>query len=224
MRDRNHEDFQDHIRHIYEETAGCLAADRHTKTLPVFFAELFFILGFTITLYKATLYWPSASNWPNVEAHSLAFSWLYLWVTGAVVIGGVIGVSQTENSVPRLLQQFEYHISEFHQSPQPAEGRRPSAISRQETRWCKIGRERAIAGGVYSWKPKKWKQDLGTFKLGYLSLFQFALVALIIVGASFATAFTLSYTVPKAAVGCRHIPQTLMFVCVLLHPNSSGTN
>lgn len=42
---RSYPNFEEDIRHIHEETAGTLAADRQTKSLPAVFAEAFFIGG-----------------------------------------------------------------------------------------------------------------------------------------------------------------------------------
>jgi hypothetical protein len=75
------------LQYMYEETAYSLASDRSTKSLPVFFAETIFIGGWILALLKAASSDPSPSNWVPVEAHSVAFSGLYLWVTSAVIIG-----------------------------------------------------------------------------------------------------------------------------------------
>ncbi|KAF2184313.1 hypothetical protein K469DRAFT_688793 [Zopfia rhizophila CBS 207.26] len=109
MRDPNtqvNEDLQD----IYEDTSFALAADRSTRFLRVLIAEAFFIATWAIALLRASSSEQNPSNWVNVEAHSIAFSAMYLWVTSAVTMGAVIGAPQTAGAVPRLLQRFEYDI------------------------------------------------------------------------------------------------------------------
>jgi hypothetical protein len=98
------------IRHIYEETAGSLASDRQTRILPVVLAELVFIGGWVISLIKAASSEPNPTNWVNVEAQSIAISALYLWITSTVVIASLIGASQSEDSIPRILHGFEYQM------------------------------------------------------------------------------------------------------------------
>ncbi|KAF2677268.1 hypothetical protein K458DRAFT_163206 [Lentithecium fluviatile CBS 122367] len=213
LRLSRHPNFEGEIRHIYEETASKLAADRQTRSLPVFIAELLFIGGWLIALLRAASSEPSPTNWPQVEAHSIAFSGLYLWVTSAVVAGSVIGASQTEGSIPRMLHGFEYQLKEFRGE---APARRPSACYREETGWCKTGQERAIHGGVYSWRPIKWRDNLEMFGIGIWSLVSFVAIAVAVLYASYFPAAILSYFVPPRGLGCRHIPETLMLVVWLL--------
>lgn len=44
----------------------------------------------------------------NVEAHSIAYSALYFWIIPAVILGSVIGVSQTKASIPRILGLIQH--------------------------------------------------------------------------------------------------------------------
>ena len=44
----------------------------------------------------------------NVEAHSIAYSALYFWIIPAVILSSVIGVSQTEASIPRILRRIQH--------------------------------------------------------------------------------------------------------------------
>lgn len=198
--------FGTEIRHIYEERANCLAADRATKSLPVFVAELFFIGGWVIALIKAASSEPTPTNWPNVEVHSVAFSGMYLWISSAVVLGSLIGASQTEGSIPRLLQAFEYELTQV----QGQLTRRPSAIHREESGWCKTGIERAIYGGLINWRPRKWVSRNPSHKVSNWNLASFLAVALLVLAASYLTAIALSYFIPPQGLNCRHIPQTVM--------------
>ncbi|KAF1973167.1 hypothetical protein BU23DRAFT_640840 [Bimuria novae-zelandiae CBS 107.79] len=209
---RNHPQFETEIRHIYEETANSLAADRATKSLPIFVAETFFIAGWLIALIKAASSEPSSSNWPNVEVHSIAFSGMYLWITSAVLLGSVIGASQTEGSIPRLLQAFEYDLAQV----QGQLSRRPSATYREESQWCKMGQERAIHGGLNNWRPRKWSSRQRSLEINNWTMFSFVVVAVVVLAASYITAIVLSYSVPPHGLNCRHIPQTVILLVWLL--------
>jgi hypothetical protein len=194
------------VRNLHEETAYALAADRATKSLPVVFAELIFIGGWIIALVKAMSSELNATNWVNVEAHSVAFSSLYLWVTSAVVFGCIIGASQTEGSIPRLLQGFEYHMADV----SGYQARRPSAQEREETGWSRVGTDRAFHGGLPLWRPTKWRNVPTHFGIGTSTLACYSLIAILSVGMSFFTAAILSYMVSPRGPSCRHVPESLM--------------
>jgi hypothetical protein len=184
-----------------------LAADRATKSLPVFVAEIFFIGGWLIALIKAASSEPNSNNWPNVEVHSVAFSGMYLWITSAVVLGSLIGASQTEGSIPRLLQAFEYKLTQV----QGQLSRRSSATHREGSEWCGTGIERAIHGGLNNWRPRKWSSRQRSLDISNWHMSSFVMVAMLALGASFLTAIVLSNFVPPQGLNCRHIPQTLMY-------------
>ena len=172
--------------------------------------------GWIISLLKAASSEPSPTNWVNVEAHSIAFSALYLWVTSAVGIGAVIGASQTENSIPRLLQGFEYNMAPFRGYSVPGyRVRRPSAVSREEQDWCKTSTDRAIHGGVYCWRPQKWRGIPEQFDIDPSILIVYTFVAIAVVGSSFLAAAILSYLVAPQGPSCRHIPESIMYVHTL---------
>jgi hypothetical protein len=198
------DNFDDDIRHIWEETAGALAADRQTRTLPVVLAEIIFIGGWIISLVKAASSEPGPTNWVNVEAQSIAISALYLWVTFTVVIGSLIGASQTEDSVPRILHSFEYQLAAF----QGGSGRRPSMKARSDMMWCRRSTDRALHGGLYSWRPHKWRQ--GTFNVEASAIFLYSCTAIAVVGSSLLISAVLSYLVAPQGFNCRHIPEALV--------------
>ncbi|KAH7084854.1 hypothetical protein BKA63DRAFT_4313 [Paraphoma chrysanthemicola] len=200
-------DFIDEIRYIYEEAAGSLAADRQTRTLPVVLAEVFFIGGWVISLIKAAATEPSPTNWVNVEAQSIAISALYLWVTSTIILGSLIGASQTEDAIPRVLHSMEFHLAPF----QRRSTRRPSIAARVDTGWCRRSIDRAIHGCAYSWQPLKWKA-----KSNRSTLFAYAGVATVFVGVSFFTSATISYLVSPEGFSCRHIPESIVFIIWVL--------
>ena len=206
-----HPRFESDLRHIYEESADSLSADRQTRSLPVALAETFFIGGWAIALVKAAATDPNSTNWPNIEIHSVAFSGLYLWVTCAVIIASVIGSSQTQASIPRLLQAFEYHLAEGRAKH---DTQRPSKDFRDEIGWCRTGQQRAIYAGLSSWRPTKWTDRSRSFHTSAFMMAGFVGAALIIVGTSYAAAIVLSHYVPPQGPTCRHVAESMMYVDV----------
>lgn len=208
--------FKDEIRHIYEETAASLAADRQTRTLPVVIAELFFIGGWVISLIKASSSEPNPTNWVNVEAQSIAISALYLWVTSTVVLASFIGASQTEDAVPRILHGFEYQLAAFHSG----RDRRPSMNERVDTDWCRRSIIRAVCGGTYSWRPMKWKGGRGACLRSTRDLIGYSCIATLFIGCSLLVSVILSYLVSPRGFSCRHIAEIMVLVDVLLIPKT----
>jgi hypothetical protein len=196
------------------ETAFALAADRSTKSLPVFFAEIIFIGGWVLALIKTASSDPGPTNWVNVEAQSVAISAMFLWVTSAVVLGAIMGVPQSEESVPRILQRYEYDIAtmrvKYDQTRGKVEQRRASAEGRAEEEWCPSSTIRAAAGGMYSWKPKKWTHSPSGTPTSRRTLLCHAGIAILVVGCSYLTAAILSYLVPPQGPSCRHIVESIM--------------
>lgn len=90
-------------------TAGALAADRATVLVPVLVAEGFFAAVFIadiIRLRPGDQGWLSGKIHLNVEMHSIAFSALFFWLIPTVLLAGLIGISQTEKAIPRILMRF----------------------------------------------------------------------------------------------------------------------
>ena len=94
---------------VIRYAAELLAADRATKFLPIVAAQVIFIGAIAIAFAKTAA---SDANSPNptvfinVEAHSIAFSAQFFWVIPAVIMASVIGVSQTEHAIPRILGMY----------------------------------------------------------------------------------------------------------------------
>lgn len=197
--------FNERILHVYEGAAGSLAADRQTRTLPVVLAEIFFIGGWIISSIKAAASDPSPTNWVNVEAQSIAISALYLWVTSTVVLGSLIGASQTEDAIPRILHTFEYDILAL----RGRANNRPSFQKRVEGGWCKRNIDRAIHGGTYSWRPMKWRASHGP-RSPRKTTFAYFFIATFFTGCSFLMSAILSYLVSPRGWSCRHIPESIV--------------
>lgn len=121
-------------------------------------------------------------------------------------MGSVIGVSQTEGSIPRLLHVFEYYIAGIRGNS----ARRPSAIDRDEYQFARTSTDRAAHGGVFCWRPSKWRQIPREFGIGRGDLVVYSLTSTFSVGMSFLTAALLAYFVPPRGPNCRHILESLM--------------
>ncbi|KAL8869000.1 MAG: hypothetical protein Q9174_004600 [Haloplaca sp. 1 TL-2023] len=162
-------DVQDKITEAARITARALAADRSTKLLPIIVAETLFIGAIAVALGKSASGAKKASSsdtvFINVEAHSTAFSALYFWILPAVFLGALIGVSQTENAIPRILKRFQVDLDRLlvldqHKPLDPTLDGIRLALPRkiESLNQCLTKDDaRTYHGGVYSWQPSKWQ-------------------------------------------------------------------
>ncbi|KAL8992638.1 MAG: hypothetical protein Q9169_006944 [Polycauliona sp. 2 TL-2023] len=160
-------------------TARALAADRSTKLLPIIVAEFLFIATIGIGMGKTTSGARKRTSgdplFVNVEAHSVAFSALYFWILPAVFMGALIGVSQTEDAIPRILRRFQVDMERLLSTLG-----NQSSIATDEVRLRLAGevkilnecfekdreikrQERMYKGGIYSWQPSKWQLQMPVF-------------------------------------------------------------
>jgi hypothetical protein len=83
--------------------------------LPIVYGLFLFIQAFGFAFYKtnqsekASLQYPNG-KWVNIEAHSIAFSALLLWLIPAVYFSSIIGVSQMDEEIPRKLEHFQKQL------------------------------------------------------------------------------------------------------------------
>ena len=139
-------------------TAEALAADRSTKFLPIIVAQAFFIGSVVIAVWKTASKQSGLSTFINVEAHSIAFSALYFWVIPTVLLSSVIGVSQSELAIPRILRRFQVDLDRH---PPTEKVKLPNHVLEQS-------KVRIFSGGIYSWLPAsraKAKSDPHNFKI-----------------------------------------------------------
>lgn len=66
---------------------------------------------------KASLSYPNG-KWVNIEAHSIAFSALLLWLVPAVYFGSIIGVSQVDEELPSKLNAFRQQLLDLQRQSQ----------------------------------------------------------------------------------------------------------
>jgi hypothetical protein len=105
----------------------------------------------------------TSSLFINVEAHSIAFSALYFWIIPAVFLSAVIGVSQTEKNIGRILETLqtalthETGLEDIHL---------PGVPTINEREW------RVAGGGIYSWQPESNSEGLKlSVTINFLSFF-----------------------------------------------------
>ena len=209
---------------ICQKAGNALAADRTTKFFPVVVAQGFFIGTVAIAFGRteAAAEGPNPKTFINIETHSIAFTALYFWVIPAVFLASVIGVSQTENAIPRILRQLQTDITAAfpllksslpneHLTPDDVEGRPDAAL-----------RERS--GGIYSWQPRaRWRgtnvishstsntEGLGKVLVAVMRLEAGSpVLPLMIVAAGTLTGLLISYLVPPIGFSCRNIAEILI--------------
>ncbi|KAK4650950.1 hypothetical protein QC762_701170 [Podospora pseudocomata] len=89
-----------------KKAADMLAADRATYVLPIFIAQFVFIASISAAFWRVIGVFPQDGQWTNVEAYSIAMSAPFLYMVPAVFLSAIIGVSQTERSVVRVLNDL----------------------------------------------------------------------------------------------------------------------
>ncbi|KAK0663926.1 hypothetical protein QBC41DRAFT_284259 [Cercophora samala] len=89
-----------------KKAADMLAADRATYVLPIFIAQFVFITSISAAFWRVIGVFPQDGEWTNVEAYSIAMSAPFLYMVPAVFLSAIIGVSQTERSVVRVLNDL----------------------------------------------------------------------------------------------------------------------
>lgn len=180
------------------QTGRALAADRSTKFLPIIVAQAFFIGAIGAAIFRtASAAGASASSdttFINVEAHSIAFSAQYFWIIPAVFLGSIIGVSQTEAAIPRILRRFQVDIKRL---GLPRSVNLPNDCLDDKAK-------RIFHGGVYSWQPQKCHTSRDNL-LAYL---------VVIVGT--ATGMAVSALVPPDGWDCRHNGEIFILLAWLL--------
>ena len=78
----------------------------------------------------------------NIEAHSIAFSCLYLWIIPAVMLASAIGVSQSKRSLPEILDRFRIDMTPFDSEMADQIQVLNECLDQTETR--------KVCGGIYS--------------------------------------------------------------------------
>ena len=135
----------------------------------------------------------------NVEAHSIAFSAQYFWIIPAVFLGSVIGVSQTEAAIPRILRRFQIDVERLNL---PKKVELPNDC-------LEDNEKRTFHGGVYSWHPQG-------------SHLSHNIVSHVIVILGTATGMAISALVPPDGWDCRHNGEILILFAWFLSAQIDG--
>ena len=135
----------------------------------------------------------------NVEAYSIAFSAQYFWIIPAVFLGSVIGVSQTEAAIPRILRRFQIDVERLNL---PNKVKLPNNCLEDKE-------QRTFHGGVYSWQPQG-------------SHLSHNIVSHVIVILGTATGMLISALVPPDGWDCRHNGEVLILFAWLLSAQMDG--
>ena len=117
-------------------------------------AQGFFVGALAVAVSKTTTITSTSSLFVNVEAHSIAFSALYVWIIPAVFLSAMIGVSQTEKNISRILEALRTalkHETDLKRIPIHLPGI-PIINERNQ---------RIAEGGIYSWQPESNSEGLG---------------------------------------------------------------
>jgi len=123
------------------------------SAVPAIVAQAFYVgsRGIAFGRTAAASAGANPTTFINVEAHSIAFSALYFWIIPAVFLASIIGVSQTENAIPRILQQFQTKIDSAFPSWKSSLPNSHLTADDVEDRPDTALRKRS--GGIYTWQP-----------------------------------------------------------------------
>lgn len=116
-------------------------------------AQGFFVGALAVAVSKTTAITSTSSLFVNVEAHSIAFSALYFWIIPAVFLSAIIGVSQTEKTIRRILEDLQTALSR-----EP--GLKDFCICLPSVPTTNERKERIAKGGIYSWQPESKPKGL----------------------------------------------------------------
>ncbi|KAK0647026.1 hypothetical protein B0T16DRAFT_446866 [Cercophora newfieldiana] len=199
------------ILSIFITAASELAADRTTSLLPVFIAQAAFIFAIAAAYWRVIGVPPQLHSWTNVEAYSIAMSAPFLYVAPAVFLSAIIGVSQTETSVPRILNEFREKLRKegVRDLPPRIPQRSPRDFLLEAGSTSKEDKpitlqQRISYGGLYAWRPS-------IFSLRNLhNTWHHHLLAASFVVFSVLVAAWISYRVPPEGFDCRTAAQTAL--------------
>ena len=177
-----------HLRRLPFLAVRALAADRATKSLPIVVAQFVFIASVGIAIFRTAAAADSSTSsdnvFINVEAYSIAFSALYFWIIPVVILGSIIGVSQTEDAMPRILKADNGTDTK----------------SQLQTLNSSLDKEkRKYSGGIYSWQPSQWQSRSSSWRQKHM------LLPYLVVLLGGGTGMTISALIPPDGFDCRHI-------------------
>ena len=198
----------------FENAAFLLAADRSTFVLPIFIVQAAFVFSLGAAFWRIIGVPPQPQSWTNIEAYSIAMSAPFLAILPAVFLSAMVGVAQTESSVPRILNGLrEKLISEDWPErvggiflPESTMGKdlrgdggRFAGVEQEETELTLS--ERIVHGGIYAWRPEMLALESlsHTWPLIVVAS-SFVLLSVFVAG-------WIAYRVPPEGFDCRNTAQ-----------------
>jgi hypothetical protein len=155
---------------------------------------------------------PGQDQWSIVVIHAASFAMLYVWIISAVFLSCIIGVSQSELAIPRILDRLQHDLEQRVEKDGVREMQQRSK-TRPFSETYTICDTRICRGGIYSWHPDKWhKQPMRSIS---------TLNAHPSFNDTLASSFT-SALVPPEGFNCRHIAQ-MITLALWLVPSSRIT-
>ncbi|KAK3339926.1 hypothetical protein B0T25DRAFT_618629 [Lasiosphaeria hispida] len=198
------------VMETFKTAASLLAADRSTFVLPVFVAQGAFLFAIGAAFWRIIGVTPQPHSWTNVEAYSIAMSAPFLYTLPAVFLAAIIGTSQTETSMPTILNNLRGQLIEKDWSRRipgrPPVPLHPPLISAGQDRKGHVTlEERIAAGGLYAWRP----QSHSLRRLDEKTWLHFFLAAIFVV-CSVGVGGWIAYRVPPEGFDCRNAAQAAL--------------
>jgi hypothetical protein len=165
---------------------------------------------------------PGQDQWSIVVIHAGSFAILYVWIISAVFLSCIIGVSQSELAIPRILDRLQHDLEQRFEKDAAREMQRTSK-TRPFSETYTICDTRICRGGIYSWRPDKWhRQSMHSIStLNVHPSFNYTLalhlVSMFLVTCTFLVSFFISALVPPEGFNCRHIAQIITLALWLLN-------
>jgi hypothetical protein len=152
---------------------------------------------------------------------------LYVWIISAVFLSCIIGVSQSELAIPRILDRLQHDLEQRVEKDGVREMQQRSK-TRPFSETYTICDTRICRGGIYSWHPDKWhKQPMRSISTlnahpSFNDTLALHLVSMFLVTCTFLVSSFTSALVPPEGFNCRHIAQ-MITLALWLVPSSRIT-
>lgn len=179
-------------------------------------AELIFLASYAISFVRAfkSPFNPKAP-W-HLDVLAISFSFSYVWAIPAVLLGALIGVTQSELAVPRILRPLKGHTdlqNPWATSVEPVDNLETNSICKFVQRPDLDGRLRH--GGIPSWRPDKWATFSDHFPEAWRRATRrsgrLCLLSVVLVGLGTIAGLLLSSRTPPGGFGCRTAAELTVF-------------
>jgi uncharacterized membrane protein SpoIIM required for sporulation len=96
------------IRQHFYGAAASLASDRSTTFVGMIVGQMIFIGSIGIAFAKAIANQTEKDNWTNIYAYAISMSIVFLHICPILGLNSLIGVSQSESQVPKILNALKF--------------------------------------------------------------------------------------------------------------------